>query len=894
MGLLYPPCAPNSEINFAFIRAQPPPCPWDLGTGCICCGALEGWGSRHVALGGLFSLAWWRGEPHLYELDLVMQNGERWVQTRRSLPEGFSWGPFQCSIHSEPASLGRGEMSPPMTLVMGDKSCWLSCLPLMLGEPDANAIIYRKDEALWCRMTRALREDEVLCAFVVAEPPAIPNHHAVKAEPGNSLYPAVLHSDIQLLPQQAGMAAILAMATVNKDVFPCKDCRIWYRSKRNLQAHLMYYCASWQSTGSSALEEKPKETYPNEHVCPFPQCKKSWPSASSLEIHMQSHSRERPFVCLICLSAFTMKANCKRHLKVHTDTLNRICHSCGFISTTKDILYSHLVTNHMICQLGSKGEVYSLGPNPSPPVGTTGCSHGGTHASSPHRAQHSLLQHMALYAQLQNGEGPSSSSSSSSREAIHIKEEPASSPMSEAEVPKSRGPGEGGSNPNACSQTSSPRSLPLVKVKLELASPTPGSSPVPSEPGTGMASSTIFLPQYMFGHEAVVVPQASEILVKMLELVHSRLKQGHSGTVPPTIYTGTLVPKGATCFEREITFNIINSYYVHKCLYCSSQHLAEDSPPRAHNGPPDATPPAAMPEVKAEEEGGKAKSPKVEGGSGRCSEGSQSPNSSAEEEDPSKMVCKVCNICFSHHKTYMVHKHFYCASHHDPPFHRPTAPKVPFLPQPLRTRKRRKLCEIHGAAHHPTEPLPAPDPPLLAPDPAGAAPSPRSSPDADGPINLSKKPQWQGEPASALLLPLADYHECTACHISFNSLNIYLAHKKYQSKGPLSACPYCPLKGAIKGDLLEHFRNAHGLFMAKLVMAGQGLPDAPVPGAGRTPEPPLPMARGVQSPPAKVVPSPVPNGNHRYCRLCNMKFSSLSTFIAHKYYCSSHAAKHIK
>lgn len=26
-------------------------------------------------------------------------------------------------------------------------------------------------------------------------------------------------------------------------------------------------------------------------------------------------------MCLICLSAFTTKANCERHLKVHTDTL---------------------------------------------------------------------------------------------------------------------------------------------------------------------------------------------------------------------------------------------------------------------------------------------------------------------------------------------------------------------------------------------------------------------------------------------------------------------------------------------------------------------------------------------------------------------------------------------
>lgn len=82
-----------------------------------------------------------------------------------------------------------------------------------------------------------------------------------------------------------------------EDVFPCKDCGIWYRSERNLQAHLLYYCASRQSASSPATaitDEKPKEPYPNERICPFPQCRKSCPSASSLEIHMRSHSGEAP------------------------------------------------------------------------------------------------------------------------------------------------------------------------------------------------------------------------------------------------------------------------------------------------------------------------------------------------------------------------------------------------------------------------------------------------------------------------------------------------------------------------------------------------------------------------------------------------------------------------
>ncbi|NWT72800.1 FOG1 protein, partial [Prunella himalayana] len=675
------------------------------------------------------------------ELQLEVQDGHRRVRSRRSLPEGFSWGPFPGSIHSEPASPGHGDTSPPVTLVLGDESCWLSLLPLVPGEPDANAVIYRKG---WYWGSGG----------------------------GRGPYPCPLSQCLVSLSHCWSMSLCPAPA---EDVFPCKDCGIWYRSERNLQAHLMYYCASRQSAraGSPALDEKPKETYPNERVCPFPQCKKSCPSASSLEIHMRSHSGERPFVCLICLSAFTTKANCERHLKVHTDTLNGVCHSCGFISTTRDILYSHLVTNHMICQPGSKGEVFSpgsalpaakpLAPGLSQPNNASlrKCSLGAFLPEAlPALPQHVVLPgpppapdtapapvpapappasppepragKLSPPAQPQNGEGPSSassssSSSSSSGEPVRIKEEPAGSPASEAEAPRG---GEGAGSPDAGSRTSSPRSLSSAKVKSELASPTPGSSPVPSEPGAGTAGGTVFLPQYVFGHEAAVVPQASEILAKMSELVHSRLKQGHGGAVPPAIYTGAPVPKGATCFECEITFNNINNYYVHKRLYCSSRHLAEDSPPGARKlkappgapkgplgpgtllSPPagngqgpaagdgdagrDATPPAAAPEGKADEGGTKAGSPEAEGGSGRCSEDSQSPGSSAGDEgdeDPSKTLCEACNIRFSRHETYVVHKRFYCASRHDPPLRRPAAPKVPFLPQPLRTRKRRKLYE---------------------------------------------------------------------------------------------------------------------------------------------------------------------------------------------------------
>ncbi|KFO31850.1 Zinc finger protein 469 [Fukomys damarensis] len=302
------------------------------------------------------------------ELELELRDGQRRVQARLSLAEGLCWGPFHGSIQTRAAPPGLTEPSPALTLLLTDKACWLRTLPQALTEADANSEIYRKGDSLWCRVTRLVPPGEALRVLLTAEPRGTPSH-PMKEEPAEPENPAPAPPDIQLLPQQAGMASILATAVINKDVFPCKDCGIWYRSERNLQAHLFYYCASRQGASSpaaAATEDKPKEPYPNERICPFPQCRKSCPSASSLEIHMRSHSGERPFVCLICLSAFTTKANCERHLKVHTDTLSGVCHSCGFISTTRDILYSHLVTSHMVCQPGSKGEIYS--PNAAHPA----------------------------------------------------------------------------------------------------------------------------------------------------------------------------------------------------------------------------------------------------------------------------------------------------------------------------------------------------------------------------------------------------------------------------------------------------------------------------------------------------------------------------------------------
>ncbi|XP_029489999.1 zinc finger protein ZFPM1 isoform X3 [Oncorhynchus nerka] len=1136
----------------------------------------------------------WRGPD-----DLELSDGTAGpkVLACRDLTTDTLWGPYTGIVQSEEAGDDQvPEQISRLTLVCEDDNGWLSRVPLTSDATAANCTIYSQGEELYCKVTQDISTGDSLLATLslssVKQLSSSQTQDVVVKEEPTGVYPASLHSEIQLLPQQAGMAAILATAVVNKDIFPCKDCGIWYRSERNLQAHLMYYCASRQKqqASSSPPLDKAKESYPNERVCPFPQCNKSCPSASSLEIHMRTHSGERPFVCLICLSAFTTKANCERHLKVHTDTQNGVCHGCGFVSTTRDILYSHLVTSHMVCQPGSCSEVYSPGPGlPKLPL-STGLSPGdsgvvlkcqvcGHITDSPAQLQQHVRTHLEVRVPAERSPTPRQTTPSSADHPEHLdREPPACVPH-----PDSSSPGANGSSatPRGCSppdqlptdirikeephsdsendgqeeetegerveksrghrgtgssQTStSPRSPSAVAVKAEPTSPTPGSSPAHlGGAGSVLPGEDVFLPQYMFSQEPAILPQASEILAKMSEMVHSRLKQGQvpPGAAPAFYPAGTTttVQKGATCFECDINFNNINNFYVHKRLYCSSRHQQGDmagpvkegasgatvpsvghgSSPQAGSGsraasasPSDSGPvpgstatQGKLVEVKSENPGVKeavsSSSSEGEGGGGggRASECSQSPSGSAEdqEDDPTRTFCQACNIHFSRHENYTVHKRFYCASRHDPSNQRSTAGKATFLPQPIRTRKRKKMYEIHMArtealANTAAASLSAPglslavkqeaaasvERVLESPVPALAlglrpATSRSTSPDRDGPIDLSKRPRLREAPRGSSIpsLPLTDYHKCTACSISFNSIENYLAHKAYYcpattlqphtletlhrlkrpasispksralersdvhseakglltekaprgaslsphlsalpgsgseatspysvpaAKGPGSpsvVCPYCPPNRAVTCDLVEHFRSMHGLVLSlegqpavispslsprdgtpatppKLVLRAcrdsingrirrdtvspssplvNGSPLGHHAGGGSSPNAAPPAVSPTRSLPLTVSPvpevlrevgvlnhqvavtllpdkasltlglplpvpapptpktlliPPVQNGNTRFCRLCNIKFSSLSTFIAHKkYYCSSHSAEHVK
>lgn len=78
-----------------------------------------------------------------------------------------------------------------------------------------------------------------------------------------------------------------------EDIFPCKACGIWFRSERNLQAHLMYYCSGRQREPETVVEDSDNGPHQTASMCPFPQCNKSFSGARALEMHLStSHSGE--------------------------------------------------------------------------------------------------------------------------------------------------------------------------------------------------------------------------------------------------------------------------------------------------------------------------------------------------------------------------------------------------------------------------------------------------------------------------------------------------------------------------------------------------------------------------------------------------------------------------
>ncbi|KAM6995556.1 zinc finger protein ZFPM2a isoform 3-T3 [Tautogolabrus adspersus] len=771
------------------------------------------------------------------ELDAFLKEGERRIHSRQQLPVGTTWGPFEGKIEMNTDSTAlKTKSTVPVVLSAGPR--WLLDVTWQGAEDNKNnCVVYSKGGQLWCTTTKNMMEGEELVAFAVDFDSRLQavNHMSLS----EGMYPARLLDSIQLLPQQAAMASILPTAIVNKDIFPCKACGIWFRSERNLQAHLMYYCSGRQREPDTAMEENDTGPHLTPSICPFPQCNKSFPGARALEMHLNtSHSGVKmeeslppgtSLKCTICNYTADSLITFQHHIMSHLSQAAFRCNHCHISFQSHRELLQHQDLHGHGSKLHREGD---------------GTEH------SPRGSEESLQQQQQARAELANRKdallgspkGALNKEASTDTEADKAEKKPMLSVQKGEALQGNKA------------------SFSYTRIKSEPSSPRLASSPVQHNMPTFPMGP--FLSQFAFSQDISVVPQASEILAKMSELVHRRLRHG-GNSYPPVIYS-PLMPKGATCFECNITFSNLDNYLVHKKHYCNSrwQHMAKspdfsalsDKVPEAvspNSGHSSVSMLAGCHPTEADNhlmqsaclnsnvldmisagakgadkdlagQGKKVSTPTgaEERLNGKQMEG-KSPSTGLVESDndPTKTTCDACNITFSRHETYMVHKQYYCATRHDPPMKRLSTNKVPSMQRTMRTRKRRKMYEMC---------IPDQDhqrPPMVQSGFLGVSPiNPCTSHEAveslaerfqprcdlfpgmvpkhleasltvtkpilapkcntveqqelDAPIDLSKKCSPVPEKSCSSPKRLLDYHECAVCKISFNKVENYLAHKQ--------------------------------------------------------------------------------------------------------------------
>ncbi len=277
-------------------------------------------------------------------------------------------------------------------------------------------------------------------------------------------------------------------------------------------------------------------------------------------------------------------------------------------------------------------------------------------------------------------------------------------------------------------------SFSYTRVKSEPSSPHLASSPIQHHLPPAFPSSP-FIPHAPLSQDITVGPQASEILAKMSELVHRRSRHG-GHFYPPFMYS-TLVPKGAMCFECNITFNNLDNYLVHRKHYCNSRwentHKPHDFPGLLDKSAGTVSPKIGASlavmlnvhpsEVKGHEPntcnpitGGKVtdellvqvKKVSTPSGAQERPKGTQlylqSQKIPPTETDPNLTTCDACKITFSRHENFMVHKQYYCATRHDPQVKRANN-KGAANQKAVRPCKRRKAYELATPEHEQMPPM---------------------------------------------------------------------------------------------------------------------------------------------------------------------------------------------
>lgn len=113
------------------------------------------------------------------------------------------------------------------------------------------------------------------------------------------------------------------MLLSKNQVFPCSQCSEVFPSQTCLETHSLSHYAKF--------------------VCPF--CQRPFTQKGNLNVHIRTHTNERPFGCKICCKRFKTSTHLKDHLTCHSSERPFKCHVCEGGYKRKHTLKIHLMTH---------------------------------------------------------------------------------------------------------------------------------------------------------------------------------------------------------------------------------------------------------------------------------------------------------------------------------------------------------------------------------------------------------------------------------------------------------------------------------------------------------------------------------------------------------------------